>query len=220
MFGKKDLIRLAELGKRYHANGWMPGTAGNLSIRDASDPNSFWVSGSGLDKNQLEPNDFLKIDLKTGTISQTEKNKKGLKPSAETSIHRAVYLADSTAGCVLHVHTPESNLLHFGLSHEDPVTDWTLPSIEIVKAFGIWDENPEVKVPAIYNFPVVQQISDQLQSYLQEHKPRAALCIIEKHGITVWGKDLVQANRHLEAADFLLKVWTLSALGALHKSEN
>lgn len=206
----KELSRLAKSGVLYHSKGWMPGTAGNLSLRDPKDGNLFWVSGSGLDKNRLDKKDFLPVRLETGSVQENWKGKEGLKPSAETSIHRAVYQAFPEMGCSLHVHTPESNLIHTGVNREKPVSEWNLPSLEIIKAFGIWDENPQVSAPVIYNFPVVQEISDVLQKYLEEKKPRVPMCVIENHGITVWGKDLTQANRHLEAADFILKVWLLS----------
>lgn len=85
-----------------------------------------------------------------------------------------------------------------------------LPAIEILKVYGIWEENPKVYVPVIYNFPNIQDISDCLESYLKEYKPVVPFCIIEKHGITVWGKDTVQANRNLEATDFILKYMVAS----------
>ncbi|TGK20542.1 methylthioribulose 1-phosphate dehydratase [Leptospira stimsonii] len=203
---KKQLERLSSLGAAYHKNGWMPGTAGNLSIRFPGE-SGFWVSGSGLDKNILNKRNFLFVDLESGKPihSKEAKPEKGLKPSAETSIHRAVYRAMEGAGCGLHVHTLESNLIGAGTSKVDPIALLELPSVEILKAYGIWEENPKVYVPVIYNFSNVQDISDCLEKYLKDYKPVVPFCIIEKHGITVWGKDLTQANRNLEATDFILK---------------
>ncbi|TGM03622.1 methylthioribulose 1-phosphate dehydratase [Leptospira barantonii] len=203
---KKQLERLSELGAVYHKNGWMPGTAGNLSVR-IPEESGFWVSGSGLDKNLLNKRNFLYVDLESGkpVDSKNSKSAKGLRPSAETSIHRAVYRALDGVGCGLHVHTLESNLIRVNTSKNEPVALLELPSIEILKAYGIWEENPKVYVPVIYNFPNVQDISDCLEKYLKEYKPSVPFCIIEKHGITVWGKDTVQANRNLEATDFILK---------------
>ncbi|EMJ96724.1 methylthioribulose 1-phosphate dehydratase [Leptospira alstonii] len=206
MSAKKQLERLSELGAAYHKNGWMPGTAGNLSIR-LPEESGFWVSGSGLDKNLLNKRNFLYVDLESGkpSASKNSKAEKGLKPSAETSIHRAVYRALDGVGCGLHVHTLESNLIRANTAKTDPVALLELPSIEILKVYGIWEESPKVYVPVIYNFPNVQDISDCLEKYLKEYKPTVPFCIIEKHGITVWGKDTVQANRNLEATDFILK---------------
>lgn len=203
---KKQLERLAALGASYHKNGWMPGTAGNLSVRLPGE-SGFWVSGSGLDKNLLNKRNFLYIDLETGkpNASKNSKTEKGLKPSAESSIHRAVYRSLENVGCGLHVHTLESNLIGAGTSSEEPIALLELPNVEILKAYGIWDENPKVYVPIIYNFSNVQDISDCLERYLKTYKPVVPFCIIEKHGITVWGKDSVQANRNLEATDFILK---------------
>ncbi|EQA55711.1 methylthioribulose 1-phosphate dehydratase [Leptospira kmetyi] len=203
---KKQLERLSELGATYHKNGWMPGTAGNLSVR-IPEESGFWVSGSGLDKNLLNKRNFLYVDLESGKPddSKNSRSAKGLKPSAETSIHRAVYRALDGIGCGLHVHTLESNLIRANTSKNEPVALLELPSVEILKAYGIWEENPKVYVPVIYNFQNVQDISDCLEKYLKEYKPSVPFCIIEKHGITVWGKDTVQANRNLEATDFILK---------------
>lgn len=187
----------------------MPGTAGNLSIR-IPEESGFWVSGSGLDKDLLNKRNFLYVDLESGkpVDSKNVKATKGLKPSAETSIHRAVYRALDEVGCGLHVHTLESNLICANTSKNEPIALFELPAIEILKAYGIWEENPKVYVPIIYNFPNVQDISDCLEKYLKEYRPHVPFCIIEKHGITVWGKDAVQANRNLEATDFILKYMT------------
>ncbi|EMO13418.1 methylthioribulose 1-phosphate dehydratase [Leptospira santarosai] len=208
---KKQLERLSVLGAAYHKKGWMPGTAGNLSVRILGE-SGFWVSGSGLDKNTLTERNFLYVDLESGqpSVSKNTKAKKGLKPSAESSIHRAVYCALEDIGCGLHVHTLESNLIRTNTSRNQPVALLELPMIEILKVYGIWKENPKVYVPVIYNFPNVQDISDCLENYLKEYKPVVPFCIIEKHGITVWGKDTVQANRNLEATDFILKYMIFS----------
>lgn len=69
---KKQLEKLSILGATYHKNGWMPGTAGNLSVRILGE-SGFWVSGSGLDKNTLNKRNFLYVDLKSGRLSPYEK---------------------------------------------------------------------------------------------------------------------------------------------------
>jgi methylthioribulose-1-phosphate dehydratase len=53
---------LAAESARFAGLGWMPGTAGNLSVTLARDPLRLAVTASGLDKGELAPSDIVLID--------------------------------------------------------------------------------------------------------------------------------------------------------------
>ncbi len=183
-------------------------TAGNLSVRDPSESGVFWITASGKHKGELGSNDFLPIHVSNGSV---QKDIDGLKPSAETSIHQSIYSCNPNAHAALHVHTLESNLLDFGLKPDEPVKEVGIPPIEIIKAFGIWDERPKLTMPVFYNFGSVPKIANEIKTYFQtKGLPKVPFLLIEGHGPTVWGDSIMAANRHLEAVSFLFQVMTRS----------
>lgn len=89
---------LAQIGIGLHARGWSLGTSANLSAVTQSDPLRLVITGSGLDKEFLTPDQMLEIDGEARVVRG-----KG-RPSAEAAIHLAVVRARS-AGSVLHTHS-------------------------------------------------------------------------------------------------------------------
>ena len=49
---------LAAEAKRFHARGWMMGTAGNLSLKIGDAPLRFYITASGKDKGELGTDDI------------------------------------------------------------------------------------------------------------------------------------------------------------------
>lgn len=202
----EEIARLCNLAVSYYQKGWLPATAGNLSLRDPNDTNFFWITASGLDKGRLEPADFVRISISSGSMDFSPKS--GQKPSAETSIHRVIYRNRPQAGAVLHIHNPESLRLQPGLTRGKPTTLWQVPPTELVKAMGFWQENPKLSLPMIYNYAKVEEISGKLDEFFQstEHENLIPAILVEHHGPSIWGKDLEEANRHLEAVEYILRV--------------
>lgn len=189
----------------YYQRGWLPATAGNLSLRDGE--SHFWITASGLDKGRLEPGDFLRIRLDDGSPDFTQKPNQ--KPSAETSIHRAIYNNHPEAGSVFHIHNPDSLKIQPGLKPDSPIKLWTVPPTELVKAMGFWDENPKLFLPIVYNYSKVEEIARAMEKYFQETKGRddfLPAVLVENHGPSIWGKDTEETHRHLEAMEYILKV--------------
>lgn len=198
---KSELELLVQFSKTYYSRMWMAATAGNLSII-GEDRNSFFVTASGKDKGSLTPEDFLEISLSDGKPAGETR----LKPSAETSIHTAVYSSLQNAGAILHVHTVASCTPVFGLTRSKNSAYVTLPNTEILKAFGDFTEEPNFKMLVVHNFASVPEISKVLAAELEKKKQDVPFFLIENHGLTVWGKDVKDANKNLEAAEFVLQV--------------
>ncbi|MGL5132230.1 MAG: class II aldolase/adducin family protein, partial [Planktothrix sp.] len=91
---------------QFHQLGWMAGTAGNLSAKMPD--NSFWITASGKQKGKLVTEDFVRMSL-TGEI--LENPNQNNKPSAETSIHQAIYSLFPDANACYHVHSVEAKLV-------------------------------------------------------------------------------------------------------------
>ena len=175
-------------------------TAGNLSVFDRK-KKAIWITASGKDKSSLTKKDFISIH------SESEKfNSKTEKPSAETPIHKVIYEKFQNANAILHVHTPVCCTINFGVSRKNPVITYRLPNIEIIKAFGNFNENPDLKMTVVYNFGNVGDISQAFRDTLTDKGSDVPFFLIQDHGITVWGKDVREANKNLEAAEFILQV--------------
>lgn len=200
-----DLAALCNLGARYYNQGWMPATAGNLSLR--TEPDSIWITSSGLDKGSLKPSDFIQVDIGTGKVlfqSHPEQ-----KPSAETSIHLAIYKQFPESGAVLHIHNPESLQIQPKLTRENPYARWTVPPIELVKAMGFWEEDPQLYLPVIYNYAKVDEIAAKMEEFFsvpELNQNNIPAILVENHGPSIWGRNLQEANRNLETLEYILKV--------------
>jgi len=53
---------LAEIGKVFHARGWVLGTSGNFSAVISREPLRLAITSTGLDKGNLVPEQFLEMD--------------------------------------------------------------------------------------------------------------------------------------------------------------
>lgn len=187
---------LAALAARYHAAGWMLGTSGNLSARVTHD--RLVVTASGCDKGRLTEEDFVEVGLDDVVLAAGP----GRRPSAETSIHIAVYRRCPEVQAVLHVHTPDSSLLAKG--PESP-SYYDFTGFEMVKGWGLWEPDSRAHLALFDNHPDVPQIAADVERWLDPTRAVPAL-VIERHGITAWGVDLVAAHRHLEVTEFLCRV--------------
>jgi methylthioribulose-1-phosphate dehydratase len=96
---------LAAVKKELAGRDWFYGTSGNLSIKVSSEPLTFLVTASGKDKRTFTSHDFLLVDKNGERIEETSS-----KPSAETLLHAKIY-NKTNAGCVLHVHTIDNNVI-------------------------------------------------------------------------------------------------------------
>lgn len=179
----------------------MAGTAGNLSTRvKTENATTFWITGSGLPKGQLEESDFILASITHSDI--LEQPKAGLKPSAETAIHRAVYARLPDAQACFHVHTVEGVL---AVRRHVPAaaTRLKLPALEMLKGFDIWDEQPNVELPIFENFADVAKIGAALDKFLAEGPPRVPAAMIRDHGVTVWGRSLQETFNRIEVMEYI-----------------
>jgi methylthioribulose-1-phosphate dehydratase len=190
-----DLRRqLAEIGRRFHRPGWMQGTAGNLSARAAD--GTMWVTASGVDKGDLGDHDFLRMTVAGDVIEAPA----GRRPSAETSLHQAIYAWDDTQRACLHVHTVAANLATRLWDGPDLV----LPPIEMLKGLGVWEQAPRVTAPVFENPLHVPAIAAAVTARFATDPPSVPVFLIRDHGITVWGRTIAEARDRVECVAYLL----------------
>ncbi len=174
----------------------MVGTAGNLSLRLPD--GSFWITASGRPKGQLTPGDFIRMDLEGNIL---ERPNPQLRPSAETSIHQAVYNCFLEAQACYHIHSIEGNLV-CGLASGDGLS---LPPIEMLKGLGIWSENPRVEMPVFANHLEVAKIAEEIGDRFGDTPPQIPALLIRDHGITVWAKTAEDAYHYVELMEYIFR---------------
>ncbi len=182
-----------------YAQGWVPATSGNFSVRP--DPRDaagrILITASGLDKGTLTPAGLLEVDLE-GNV-QTP----GARPSAETALHLVVYRARPDAGAILHVHTVWNTLISARFAARGYVP---IEGYEILKGLsGVTTHAHLERVPIIENTQNYEELSRQLGEAL-EANPSAHGVLLSRHGLYTWGQSVADARRHLEALEFLFQV--------------
>lgn len=188
-------ILIAAAGYFYQL-GWMVGTAGNLSARMSD--GSFWITASGRNKGQLSNNDFIRISPDGRVLEQPSPD---TRPSAETSIHQAIYsLFPDTQACY-HVHSIEANLV----SHFTDGDVLPLPPLEMLKGLGVWEEHPKVAIPVFANPVEVPRIARDITERFQAELPPVNVLLIRNHGVTVWASSTQAAQNYLEIAEYIFR---------------
>ncbi|MGC8677393.1 MAG: methylthioribulose 1-phosphate dehydratase [Hydrogenobaculum sp.] len=182
-----DVVKIA---REFHARGWLPATAGNLSVR--LDNKRVCITASGTHKGHITEKDFVIVDYEGNTLDGKK------KPSAETLLHLMVYKSFPDANAVFHVHTINSTLVSRFL--EDKVI---LKDYELLKAFdGIDTHESVVEIPIFQNMQDMRALSNILQKAIDKNEVRYGF-LLKSHGIYAWGKDTMDAYVKLEALDFL-----------------
>jgi methylthioribulose-1-phosphate dehydratase len=189
---------LVNASRYFYQLGWMAGTAGNLSVRDDRQTDSFWITASGKGKGQLTETDFLRVNL-SGEILESPDPEN--RPSAETSIHQAVYSLFSDARVCYHVHSVEANLV----SNFSDKEDLELPPVEIIKGLGIWEETPQVKLSLFVNYLHVPKIAAEIVDRFRNNPPQVPALLIRNHGITVWGGSPLETLNRVESIEFIFR---------------
>ncbi|MBF6061194.1 S-methyl-5-thioribose-1-phosphate isomerase [Nocardia terpenica] len=185
--------RIAETARGLYARGWMPGTAGNISVR-AGD--TAVVTGSGLSKGELTAADMVTVNIADSQpISGTR------RPSAETAIHTAVYRATG-ADAVVHVHPPHATARSVGARESLRFSGY-----ELIKGLRA---SETIDIPVFANHPDVPRIGADIERYLTEHPDAPPVLFIAGHGITAWGEDLAQARDRAECLEAMCELVTLT----------
>jgi methylthioribulose-1-phosphate dehydratase len=179
------------IGSFAAAHGWTPATSGNFSSR--VDDRRIAITRSGVDKNALTPSDVLILNI-------TEP----LPPdaSAETPLHVARYSNDHTIGMVVHVHSVAATVLS-----RVAATDGFLyfSDYEMQKAFhGIHTHEGRIALPVFANSQLMPELALEVEALLGASPHVAPGFLLGGHGLYTWGRDRAEAQRHLEALEFLM----------------
>lgn len=172
--------------------GYTPATSGNYSTRLNS--NCLAVTRSGVHKRDLTPADLMVVDLDGRALSEG-------KPSAETLLHCQLYRLDADIGAVLHIHSPAATVISRIHAQAGEVR---LVGYELIKALaGRTTHDDEIRISVLPNDQDMARLAQKVEPLWPNMKAAWAY-LIAGHGMYVWGRDLNEAARHLEAIQFML----------------
>jgi methylthioribulose-1-phosphate dehydratase len=181
----------------FSRKGWSPATSTNYSIRLEHD--RFLISRSGVDKANFTVEDLIQINS-SGEVLPPSAGP-GIKSSAETEIHTALYARFPEINCVLHTHSVLGTWLSQKFVSESEIhfSGW-----EILKGFyGIETHLTTVTLPLVYNHQDMKSILNEMD-YHWAQNPRGFL--IAGHGLYTWGRNVFEAKRHIETFEFLFEL--------------
>jgi methylthioribulose-1-phosphate dehydratase len=200
---------LAETGRVLYARGWLSATSGNLSVVVQREPLQLAVTASGLHKGRLTSDQILLLGADGAVYAGSR------SPSAEWRLHVGIVQATGAAA-VLHIHSLWSTTLSQLHFRDGGIV---ISGYEMLKALaGVRSHEHREWLPIVENsqdMPVLERaITDALRRNAGVHG-----ILIRGHGLYTWGRDLEEANRHLEALEFLMEVTgTVALAGALAKT--
>jgi len=153
------------------------------------------ITQSGKEKSRLSPADLMICDMHGIAVD------KDLNPSAETPLHTCIYKLDSDIGAVLHTHSVIATVLSRAAGPE-----LTISGHEMQKAFaGIGSHTKLVNVTILDNDQDLQALGARVEQAWIDGRFTVPGFLIRGHGLYAWGRNLGDAQRHVEGFEFLFK---------------
>ncbi len=176
------------------ARGWVPATAGNISVR--LDGATIAITRSGGHKGFLDADSVMQVDLHGAPLTDTA------RPSAETLLHCQIYRLFASVGAVLHGHSVAGTVLSMALPQR-PLNNIRFAGYEVLKAFeGQSTHEAVLDLPVFDNDQDIARLAAEAEPFLMAGAPLGYL--IRGHGVYVWGSGMPVAMARLEALEFLL----------------
>lgn len=185
-----EAIRTA--GRRLDARGWVPATAGNISLR--LDDGRVAITRSGFHKGFIPPDGVMAVDL------DGRPEDGNLRPSAETGLHCGIYRRFPWAGAALHGHSVAATVLSRRGGDALPLVGY-----ELLKAFpGLPTHEATVQLPILDNDQDITRLQARVEQVWNEAPAHPPGYVLRGHGVYVWAEDMPGALMRLEALEFML----------------
>jgi methylthioribulose-1-phosphate dehydratase len=188
-----QLSTLCEIAKRLDSRFAIPATSSNFSIRSSG--RGFLVSRSGKHKRNLNPSDFLLVDMNGDAVAPVAP-----KASDETLLHALIYRHCPSINVILHCHAPE-------LEKVSP-PEVKLQGHELLKALGLPDHKTAFEIavyPNSQDMTALAKKIEQKQFTLEIEQNKPVLFVLAQHGIYCGWNTLGRTEAALEAVLHLLK---------------
>ncbi|MBI6875319.1 class II aldolase/adducin family protein [Clostridium aciditolerans] len=173
---------LVDIGRRIYEKGFVAANDGNISCK--VDPNTIWITPTGVSKGFMTSDMMIKMNLDGKIIAGK------LKPSSEFKMHLRVYKENPEVMAVMHAHPPiATSFAIAGISLDKAI----LP--EAVVQLG--------SVPvAPYATPGSQGVPDSIAPYCKTYNG----VLLANHGALSWGRDIYEAYYRMESIEYYASV--------------
>jgi methylthioribulose-1-phosphate dehydratase len=189
--------RIAAVGRRLYARGWVLGTSGNFSAVVSRDPLRLAITASAVHKGELRPSHILLCDEQGAAVGRGK-----ARPSAEARLHVEV-ARHRDAGAILHTHSVWTTVLSGLYARQGGVA---VEGYEMLKGLsGVASHEHREWVPIVANDQDMTRLGDRLAKTLNQN-PAAHAFLLERHGLYTWGATLADAERQVEILEFLFEV--------------
>ncbi|MEK4426894.1 class II aldolase/adducin family protein [Solibacillus sp. FSL K6-1523] len=180
---------IEELTKYAHKlvdQGLVVGAGGNLSMRDGDD---MYISPSGFDLKEIEPHQWVKVNITTGEVAGD------LRPSSEVLMHLECFRKSDEIQAVLHAHPTYS----VGVSSAGKDIPALFPDFPaMVKSVGYID----------YVIPTTNVLAEKVAELVGKHE----VMIMRNHGVLTLGKTMKEAYFFMQLTEESAKVYTISSI--------
>lgn len=188
--------QLADLGRNFYARGWALGTSGNFSAVVTREPLRLAITATGVDKGALTADQIVQIDAQGKVLLGSG------RPSVEAKLHLTVARMRAV-GAVLHTHSVWSTIVSEAYARDGGVK---IEGYEMLKGLGgVHTHEHREWLPIIENSQDWAALAGAVEEALEQH-PASHGFLLRRHGLYTWGKDLLEAKRHVEILEFLLEV--------------
>ena len=192
-----NVEELIDAGREFYHRGWVLGTSGNFSSLISREPFRMCITASGNAKGELDGSHFVELDKNGAMISGTG------KPSAESSLHIALYNILPNASSILHTHSVWGTILSDVFFDRGAIE---ISGYEMLKGLsGVSTHEHSELVPIIENSQDYEKVSRDIVRVVGENKEVHGI-YLRRHGLYTWGDSIADARRHIEIFEFLFEV--------------
>lgn len=196
MAGRWPVRDLIEVGRRFYSRNWVLATSGNFSAVISESPLRLCMTQSGAHKGSLTPQQFLTIGESAAPVGRTS-----ARPSAEARLHIEI-VKSRGAGAVLHTHSVWATIVSDRHSAEAGLA---IEGFEMLKGLeGVTTHLHREWVPILENDQDMTRLAGAMARALTAH-PASHGVLLRGHGLYTWGRTIAEAERHVEALEFLLE---------------
>jgi ribulose-5-phosphate 4-epimerase/fuculose-1-phosphate aldolase len=181
--------QIIEISQRCGAQGWCPGTLGNISALNSD--LRVYIKRSGTDLSRLKLEDILTLDF-DGNLLEGEG-----KPSIENSFHLGIYKVRRDVRAVFHVHPP------FATAYA--VAGKKIPMVTEAAKIVLVDVPLLPRAPA-GSMKLVRKVENRFKD------SRVKAVLLEEHGIVSAGDNLESAYHTAALVEDTAKMAFLSRL--------
>ena len=185
---------ICELAGAFYRLGWASGTGGGICIREGDE---VVIAPSAVQKERMLPEHMFRLSAADGSIV-SRPGDPALRPSECSSLFlKAIQLRG--AGAVIHSHS--INAVMATLLFED---EFAISHMEMIKGIKGMSYHDRLVVPIIENTARECDLAASLEEAILAY-PKTQAVLVRRHGVYVWGRDLVHAKTQAECYDYLFR---------------